>query len=178
VAASHQNDLAPGQRIVARRTDPALREELAILLAAHVTRDFLSGHPAPGGTELAGRLRIPRSTAAEALDALVAARLLARTAGGREPGYLPAHDPEGIRLGDLRDALRRDPRADVARAEIQARMPPRLRSALDAGEAEARHAATNSTLRELATLLPSGPPPAAAPEPAPRPPGLPAPAHR
>jgi membrane protein len=172
VAASHQNDLAPG-RVLARRTDQALREELAVLLAAHVTRDFLAGGVAPSAPALATRLRIPRGTAVDLLEALVSARLLARAATGHDPGYLPGRDPGAIRLAAVRDALRRDPSADGSRAEIAARMAPPLRAALEAAGAEAQASAVNLTLRELAALLPLEPPArtAAPPEPSGPPPG-------
>jgi len=179
VAASHQNDLAPGQRILARRTDQALREALAVLLAAHVARDFLAGRSAPGGPALAGRLRIPRAIAAEVLEALVSARLLARAVSGREPGYLPGRDPGTIHLTALRDALRRDPSADAARAEISARIPAPLRAVLEAGEAEAQASRANLTLRELAELLPREPSLRPADTAAPLgSPGIPAPVER
>jgi membrane protein len=162
VAASHQNDRAIGERFVARQMDQALRELLAVALAAHVARDFLAGLPQPDEAALAARVELPPAAVAEILEALVRAGLLVRTVGGGRTGYAPARDPGTIRVKDLRDALRRDARADGLRADLHRQLAPELRAALEAIEEEERTAPRNNvTLRELAAV--AGPAAGAAP---------------
>jgi len=162
VAASHQNARTAAEGFLARTMDQAARESLAVVVGALVARAFADGRPAPGAGELARATRLPRAAVAEVLDALVGAGLLARTAGGREPGHVPAHDPSTIRAGELRDAVRRDPRADELRAALDRALGPQLRAALQALEAGDRDSPSERlTLRDLAAM--AAPPAAEAP---------------
>lgn len=163
VAASHQNERLVRQRFLARRTDQDLRETLAVVLAAHVARAFLSGGPWPGGAEVATLGGVPPLAVEEILGALVRAGLLARTGSGGETGYLPARDPDTIRVNDLRAALRRDPAADRAREAVERDLGPELRRVLHDPEEEGRRSPQNVTLRELAALLAPGALPPAGP---------------
>jgi membrane protein len=166
VAASHQNERLVRQRFRARQTDQALRETLAVVIAAHVARDFLSGSPPRDAASLASLADVPALTVEETLDALVRAGLLARTTNGEAAGFLPARDLDGIRAQDLRDALRRDALAEGVRAELDRHLGPELHRVLEATEAERRSSPQNVTLRELAGML--GPAPASAPAPSPQ----------
>jgi membrane protein len=154
VAASHQNEQVARQRFHARRTDQALREALALIAAAYVARDFVSG-VARGHDALGERLGVPQPAMQEILDALVRAGLLARTAGGPEPRYVPGRDVDTIRVKDLQDALRRDARADGVRADVESRVRPELRRVIRAGE-ELSSSRRDLTLRELAALAGEG----------------------
>jgi DNA-binding IscR family transcriptional regulator len=100
----------------------------------------------------------------ELLDALVRAGLLARVVSGRDAGFVPGRDPEGIRAEDVRDALRREPRVDPLRAAVERRLGPGLRRAVRGAEEQRRRSPHNLTLRELAAAeAEDGPPPAGAP---------------
>jgi membrane protein len=156
VAASHQNEQVVRQRFRARRADQALRETLAVVIAAHVARDFLSGGPWRGHVALADLVGAPRLSIEETLDALVRAGLLARTTSGPEIAYLPARDLDTIRVDDLRDALRREAQADGIRADVERHIGPGLRHVLHAAEEERRASPQNITLRELAVMLGRG----------------------
>ncbi len=156
VAASHQNERASRQRFRARQTDQALRETLAVVIAAHVARDFLSGGPWRSHLALADLVEVPPLTLEEILEALVRAGLLARIASGREVGYLPARDLDTIRVEDLLDALRREPQAEAIRAGVERHIGPDLQRVVHAAEEESRRSPQNVTLRELAAMLGRG----------------------
>lgn len=161
VAASHQNERLMRQRFQARRADQALRETLAVIVAAHVARAFLSGGPWRDDAGAAALGGVPHLTVEEILGALVRAGLLARTGTGRDAGYLPARDPDTIRVDDLRGAVRRDPAAEGLRAAVERDLGPELRRVLHDPEEEGRRSPQNVTLRELAAMLDPGALPAA-----------------
>lgn len=167
VAASHQSGRALGERFVQHRVDQALRERLAIALAAVVTRDFRAGTRRPEA-ELAEIVQLPRAPVDEVLGALVQAGLLARVVAGRDTYLLPGRDPATVRALDVRDALRREPEADSARPALEAHLPDPLRDVLDGLEQELRRSPRNLTLVELSELVARAgpaqvPPPARAP---------------
>ena len=153
VAAGHQNERLVRQRFRARLADQALRETLAVVAAAHVARDFISGEAPRSPAALAEVLRVPALAMEEILEALARAGLLAQTAAGREVRYLPARDLDTIRVGDVRGALRRDARAEGLRAEVERQLEPGLLRVLNAAEEESRRSPQNVTLRELAALV-------------------------
>ncbi len=168
VAASHQNARAMGEQFVRRRVDQALRERLAIAIAAVVTRDFLAGIRRPE-TELADLVQLPRATVDEVLDALVQAGILARAVAGRDTWLLPGRDPTSLRAVDVRDALRREASADADRSALEAHIPGPLRAVLDGLEQDVRRSPRNVTLAELSDLVARSapeevPPPAREPE--------------
>ncbi len=152
VAASHQNRRAMGERFVNQRVDQALRERLAVALAAVVTRDFRAGARRPE-TELADLVQLPRAPVDEVLGALVRAGILARAVAGRDTYLLPGRDPAAVRALDVRDALRREPEADSTRPALEAHLPGPLRDVLDGLEQELRRSPRNLTLVELSELV-------------------------
>jgi membrane protein len=155
VAAGHQ-EVSGRRRLREGVADPALKEDVAVALAAEVTRDLVSGaHPA-ATDELARRLEVSPALAEEVLDALVRARVLARVVSGSSAGFLPARDVDQARAEDVRDALRRDPRADPYRARIERRLDPAVHRVLRAGEEWRRRSPQNLTLRELAAAAAGG----------------------
>jgi DNA-binding IscR family transcriptional regulator len=129
---------------------------LAVIAAAHVARDFVSGAPGAGHAPLAEMTEVPQPTIQGILDALVQAGLLARTADGRGTRYVPARDPDTIRVKDLRDALRRDARAEGIRADVERRTGSELRRVLRAVEEGGGGSGENLTLRELAAIAGEG----------------------
>jgi membrane protein len=170
VAASHQNERVVRQRLRARATDEALKELLAVQAVAQIARAFVASGPWRDDGAFAERLGIPPLVLEETLEALVRGGVLARTTVGRDASYVPARDPDALRLSDVRDALRRDARADAMRTDVEQRMDPELRRVLGAAEEERRTSRHNLTLRELAALVDSGDaPPLAAPPRAPGP---------
>ena len=156
VAASHQNVRVVRQQFRSRRADQALRETLAVVAAAHIAREFLTGGPPRSPAELGEQLQVPALTMAEILEALARAGLLAQTAPAREVRYLPARDLDTIRVSDVRDALRRDAHAEALRAGVERRLEPGLLRVLEAAEEESRRSPQNVTLRELAAMLGRG----------------------
>ncbi len=153
VAASHQNERIVRQRLRARQADQALRETLAVVLAAHVAREFLRGGPWRAQARLAELTDLPALAIEETLEALVRAGVLARADVSGEQGYLPGRDLDAIHLSDLRDALRREPQAERARAELEGRLGPELRRVLLAAEEERRRSPQNLSLRALAGMV-------------------------
>jgi membrane protein len=153
VAASHQNERAARQRFRAARVDQGVREALAEVVAAHVARAFLSTGPWREATELADRVGVSALTVDEVLDALARAGLLVRADTGREGGWVPARDPDAIRVSDVRDALRRDAAAETVRAAIERSLGPELRGVVHASDAALRSSPLDVTLRELAAML-------------------------
>ncbi|HZZ86146.1 MAG TPA: YihY/virulence factor BrkB family protein [Anaeromyxobacteraceae bacterium] len=153
VAASHQNERLVRQRFRAHQADQALRETLAVVVAAHVAREFLHGGPWRAQARLAELVDVPALALEETLEALVRAGLLARADVGGAVGYLPGRDLESIHVDDLRDALRREPQAEQVRADLEGRLGPALLRALQAGEEERRRSPSNVSLRELAGMV-------------------------
>jgi membrane protein len=149
VAAEHQ-DVAGRRRLRTRVVDEALREELAVALAAEAARALVAGGPPATGDALARRLELPEGLAEEVLEALARAGILARVVSGAGAGFLPARDVDRVRAEDVRDALRCDPAADPYRAHVERGLEPGLRRVLYAGEAWRRRSPANLTLRELA----------------------------
>ncbi|HEX9051454.1 MAG TPA: YihY/virulence factor BrkB family protein [Anaeromyxobacter sp.] len=156
IAAGHQ-DASSRRRLREAVADPALREDVAVALAAEVTRDLVAGARPATGDELARRVEVPPALAEEVLDALVRARVLARVVSGSAAGFLPARDVDQARAEDVRDALRHDPGADAYRARVRRRLSPAVRRALHAGEEWRRRSPENLTLRELAAAAASSP---------------------
>jgi membrane protein len=152
VAASHQNDAAARVRLAASHADAALREALALAATARIARDFLDGGPRRGSSELAALLDVPQPIADEVLDALVRAGVLARTLSERGIAFVPGRDLDDLRASDVREAVRRDPRADEVRRGLERGMGPDLQRLLRAEEEERRSSPHDLTLRELAAL--------------------------
>jgi membrane protein len=152
IAASHQNEQADRQRLHALRADQALKETLAIAIAARIARDFLDERPRRTGAELADLLEVSPPTVEEILEALVRTGILARAVCGREIGYVPGRDLDTIRVSDLRDALRREAHADDIRAVVERQLGPGLQRVVAAVDDEIRTSPLNRTLRELAAL--------------------------
>jgi membrane protein len=152
IAASHQNQPLVRERLRGKKADQALRETLAIAVAARVARDFLSGAPRRPAAELATLLEVPAQVVEDILEALVRSGVLVRAVTGVEVGFVPGRDVDDLRASDLRAALRRDPQADDVRAGVERQLGPELQRVLHDAEEERRSSAYNLTLRELAAL--------------------------
>jgi membrane protein len=163
LAASHQNARSARQRLHARRADQALKETLAVAIAAHVAHDFLAGGPRRTHVQLAEQLEVPPPAVEEILDHLVRAGLLVRAVVGRDVGYVPGRDVDAVRVSDLRAALRRDAESEEIRAAVERHIGPELQRVLAAAEAESCASPRNRTLRELADLVKDAPPAASGP---------------
>jgi membrane protein len=167
VAASHQKGRAMAERFMPR-VDQALRERLAIALAAVVTNDFHAGTRRPE-TELAEVVRLPRPAVDDVLGALVRTGILARAVVGRDTYLLPGRDPAAVRALDVPDALRHEASDEGDRPALEAHIPGPLRAVLDGLEQDARRSPRNVTLAELSELVARSapeevPPPAREPE--------------
>jgi membrane protein len=159
LAASHHGERAERQRFRMRSADPALREVLAVALGAVVTRDFLAGGPRRDAAALADLVEVPPPLVEEVLADLERAGLVARAVFGSQGAWLPGGDVDRIRVDDLRQAVRRDPAADEARAEVAGELGPGLEPLLRAVAEAGLGPAGRATLRELAARLEEGSPP-------------------
>ncbi|MGC3999420.1 MAG: YhjD/YihY/BrkB family envelope integrity protein [Anaeromyxobacter sp.] len=157
LAASHQNEPLMRERLRGKQADQALRETLAVAAVARVTCDFLAGGPRRTTAELAEALEVPALVVEDILDALVRAGVLVRVVAGAGIAFLPGRDPGDLRAADVREALRRDPRADPVRAGVERQLGPELQALLAAFEEERRRSPLNLTLRELAARVPGAP---------------------
>jgi membrane protein len=184
LAANHQNERAMQQRVLAHRADQALKEMLAVACGAQVARDFLLGRPPRTAAEIAERLAVPPPLVDDILDALARSGLVARTLAGREIRWLPARDPSAVRANDLREAVRRDPRADPIRESVERAISEPVATVLAGLDEEVRRSPMNPALRELALRAPPGgdsrparprrgPPPPAGPPSDPKQPDVP-----
>ncbi|MEM9380010.1 MAG: YhjD/YihY/BrkB family envelope integrity protein [Planctomycetota bacterium] len=153
-AAAHQNQARHGQMVRSRDYDLALKEVVALRLAARVTRAFLAGEPPPRTDELAEALGCPDRTLKEITAALEEAHVLALVdAESEDPGLVLVSDPDLLRLQDVLDALKGDSLLDESREAYVARNDDD--AAVDAAFGRFREtrdaAAANATLRQLAT---------------------------
>lgn len=153
IAASHQDDAIARARLTGRRADPALRETLALAATARIACDFLDGGPRRGAAELAAGLEIPQPTVDEVLESLVRAGVLLRAVSDGGIAFVPGRDLDDLRASDVRDAVRRDPRADDFRRDLERRLGPDLQRLLRDEEEERRSSPHDLTLRELAALV-------------------------
>jgi membrane protein len=153
VAASHQNEWSIRKHLQATRADQALKETLAVLVAARVARAFVAGVPWRSEAGLADLVELSPLTAEQTLDALVHAGILARTGSGNDVAYLPARDLDALRVEDVRDALRRDPEAEGVRGELERHVDAGLLRLVQGVEQERRASERNVTLRQLSALL-------------------------
>jgi membrane protein len=153
LAATHQNARSTRQRLHAQRADQALKETLAVALAARVARDFLDAAPRRTHVELAELLEVPPPAVEEILDHLVRAGLLVRAVVGRDVGYVPGRDLDAVRVSDLRAALRRETQAEEIRSAVERRLGGELQRVLASIEEESCASQRNRTLRELAGLV-------------------------
>ncbi|MEM6674755.1 MAG: YihY/virulence factor BrkB family protein [Planctomycetota bacterium] len=157
-AAARQNQARHGQLVRSRDYDLALKEVVALRLAARVTRAFLAGERAPKASELAEAVGCPERTLLEVAAGLTSAQIVAPLGDDdEEPAFVLASDPDRIRLQDVIDSLKGDSLIDATREEFLAiddsddevdRAFERFRSARDAMP-------SNLTLRELAEERPT-----------------------
>jgi membrane protein len=184
LAASHQNERALKQRHLAHRADQSLKETVAVACGTRIARDFLLGRPPPSAAEIAERLGVPPPLVDDVLEALARTGIVARTIAGRDLRWLPARDPGSVRANDLREAVRRDPRADSIRAAVERKISEPVATVLAGLDEEVRRSPMNPTLRDLALRarrggdtrperLPRAPQPGGAPPPDPKQPDVP-----
>ncbi len=153
VAASHQGHRTIRGRLEGARADVALREDVAVLVAARVARHFLSDGDHPTEAALAAALEVPEPIVHEVVDVLVRRRVLERTTEGNQVGCVPSRDPGTIHLRDVQDAIRYDDRAEDLREDLHRRFPARIDRLLRDVEEEARRSEHNVSLRDLAAML-------------------------
>jgi membrane protein len=156
LAASHQHEQLMRQALRARHVDQELKEHLAVVVAAAVSRSFIDGHPPPTAAALAEALEVPPPAVEEVLDALVSAGLLVRVAESGELRYDPARDVDAVRVVDVEEAVRHDPspEADAVRSALERTAGPALSSLLRSRRHEAFTESGRLTLRELARQCP------------------------
>jgi membrane protein len=157
LAASHQYEQRMKQAIRARHIDQELRENLAIVVAAAVSRSFIEGHPPPTSEALADALQVPPPAVEEILEALVRGRVLVRIVERGEHRYDPARDVDAVRLVDVEEALRRDPsdEAESVRDALGRTIGPALDGLLRERHEAAAGESGHLTLRELARQCPA-----------------------
>jgi membrane protein len=163
LAASHQNERSSRQRLRAQRADQAVKEVLAVAVAARVARDFLDEARRRRADELADLLEVPPPAVEDVLEPLVRTGVLARAVCAGEIGYVPGRDLDAVRVTDVRDALRREPEADPIRSAVSRQLGGDLERMLRALDEERRASSRNLTLRQLAALVAPAPAAPAAP---------------
>jgi membrane protein len=156
LAASHQYEQRMRQAVRARHVDQELREALAVVVAAAVSRSFIDGHTAPTSVALAEALEVPPPAVEQVLEKLVRAGLLVRLSEGGEVRYDPARDVDAVRMIDLEEAMRHDPSAEAEafRSTLERTIGPELGRTLRARHEEGWNEAGMVTLRELARRCP------------------------
>jgi membrane protein len=152
LAASHQGEQVVRQRFRMRHVDQALREVLAVAVGAVIARDFLDGGPRRSADALAELLEVPPPLVEEVLEALARTGLVARAVFERDIAWVPGRDVDAIRVGDLREAVRRDPEGDEIRDAVARELGPGLQRVLREVEA-ATVPERDLTLRQLAAML-------------------------
>lgn len=156
LAASHQYEQRMKQAVRARAVDQELREALAVVVAAAVSRSFIDGHPAPTAVALAQALEVPPPAVEQVLDRLVRAGVLVQVTDAGEVRYDPARDVDAVRMIDVEEAMRHDPSAEAEafRATLERTIGPELGGLLRARHEEGWNEAGMVTLRELARRCP------------------------
>jgi membrane protein len=156
LAFAHQSE--PTYREVERPypTDHAVREIIAVRLAARVARRFLVGDEAPTPGELALELGVPVRPVQEVLARLAVAGVLAETEKDEDVAYLPARPLDALRVVDVLDGLRGY--ASPEDAPMHGPVDEVLDHALRGIEENAASSEHNLTLRELAELPPESDP--------------------
>ena len=156
LAASHQYEQRMKQALRARHVDQELREALAVVIAAAVSRSFIDGHPPPTSAALAEGLEVPPPVVEQVVDTLVRAGLLVRVSEDGDVRYDPARDVDAVRMIDVEEAMRHDPSAETqaVRATLERTIGPDLGGILRARHDEGWNDAGQVTLRELARRCP------------------------
>ncbi|HVU51273.1 MAG TPA: YihY/virulence factor BrkB family protein [Polyangia bacterium] len=156
LAASHQYEQRMRQAVRARHVDQELREALAVVVAAAVSRSFIDGHAAPTSVSLAQALEVPAPAVEQVLDTLVRAGLLVRVSQEGEARYDPARDVDAVHMIDVEEAMRHDPSAEAEafRSTLERTIGPELGGVLRARHDEGWNEAGMVTLRELARRCP------------------------
>jgi DNA-binding IscR family transcriptional regulator len=129
-------------------TDQESREEIALSAATRITASFLSGGEPWTSDKLARELSVPLAWLDGALNSLVAHRVLSIAASTEgKKIYLPARDPDQIRIVDVLDAMRRTPESQRVRDEQSP--DPKVAEVIGGLGRAARESPHNSTLKEL-----------------------------
>ena len=113
LAYAHQNEPLHTSMAQAGEVDQRFREGLALRLAGRIAAAFLSGQAAPSSGFLARDLGMSARVVGQVLQQLVAHGLVARTDEEGDRGYLPARQPDSIRVLDVLHAMRREPGSEV-----------------------------------------------------------------
>ncbi len=152
-AAAHQNQARHGQLVRSRDFDLALKETIALRVAARITRTFLDGGAPLPMDDLADELGCPDRTLKEVAEFMERAHILVTVEPQPdEPALVLAADPDRVRLQHVLDALKGDSLDDEDLEALGAFQDEderlgaiygRFRKARDA-------AAENATLRQLA----------------------------
>jgi membrane protein len=118
VAASHQHRHLLAHKVEMESADEVYREVLALEIMARVGHAFLSGRGgrAPWSLDaLATELDAPDQVVDEVLEALATEGLVFRAGEGAEALCLLARSPDGVRVGDVLQAVRHHhhPRGEI-----------------------------------------------------------------
>jgi membrane protein len=92
--------------VVAHDVRPALREALAVRLAATVAGAFHVGRKPPTAEELAERVGAPLALVRRILATLVTHQLLIETSSESDPGYVLGRDPQETTVAQIIEVLR------------------------------------------------------------------------
>ncbi len=140
-----------------------VRERMALIVMTLVA-DSYCNEKAPWTLErLIQRLRIPGDTLGEVIDLLQARQLLVETAS-EPPGYLPAHNPEGLTIARLLAEIRKAGE-EQSEFDASALSLPGVDDVFERLHDGMAAALDGLTLKELVTASAKAPPPVASGEP-------------
>ena len=123
---------------------------MGLRLAVAIAAAFRSGGRPQSAAELADGLGAPPRQVRELLAALAANGLLLEIGNGdAEPGYVPARDPQEIKVAELVEVLRRRDGARLGRTEESSS----LAALLEEAERSASEVLGRTDLRSLALQL-------------------------
>jgi len=151
LAAAHQSEPAFRTLALARPTDPAARERIALRALVRVGAAFSEGRGPVEVGRLAGELGLPTRTLDDVLETLEQHDLLIATEVDGEPAWVPGRQLSDLRIADVLDALREPVENELVRS---AGAMDRLLEEKLSGLADAvRSARDNATLEELLAEL-------------------------
>jgi membrane protein len=134
LAANHQQEPSLRQAVRARHVDQEVRETLALAIAVDLARRHIAGDPPRSQVALAEAFAAPQPTVEQVLDALVGGGVLVRAVSGKELGYVPARDIDGLHTSDVLKAVRSDPDARELKAALDASLGAGMRDVLRAAD--------------------------------------------
>jgi membrane protein len=122
-----------------------------VVVAAAVTRRFIEGRPPATSTVLSEALDVPPPAVEDVLESLVRAGVLVKVVEGEDLGYDPGRDVDAVRMADVEEGVRMDPRARQMKDALERSVGPALGTLLRSRRDAAFKDSGSLTLRQLAS---------------------------